>query len=298
MSGAAGSAASAATGSATGGAAGPARSGAASAAGRWSELIGGPFRAAWRAGLAWAIAFVLMIVATIAFWPAFKGSTALDEALKVMPAPMLEAFGLQDFASPAGYLRGGLYEVLIPLMFAALGVLFANSATAAEEDSGRLEVFVAQPVTRRAVLAGRSLAVLGWLVVMTLVVLASQLLSDAAFDLQIDTGLVLATIVLCALLGAFHAGLAVAIAGVTGRPGLVQGIGLVIALVGYLVAALFPLSEPLDPWRVISPWEWALGGDPLVNAAEPWRFVALGVPAVILALIGILAFDRRDIRSA
>jgi ABC-2 type transport system permease protein len=265
---------------------------------RWLELIGGPFRASWRAGLAWAIGFVLIIVSTVAFWPAFKGSTALDEALKILPAPLLDAFGLQDFASPAGYLRGGLYEVLVPLMFAALGVLLANSATAAEEDAGRLELFVAQPLTRGSILVGRSLAVLGWLVVLTAVVIASQFLSDAAFDLQIDAGLLLSTIVLSALLGAMHAGLAIAIAGLTGRPGLVQGIGLVIALVGYLVAALFPLSETLEPWRVISPWDWALGGDPLVNAAEPWRFIALGLPAVVLAIVGLLAFDRRDVRSA
>jgi ABC-2 type transport system permease protein len=265
---------------------------------RWAELVTGPFTASWRAGFVWALAFVLIVVSTIAFWPAFKGSTGLNDALKALPAPMLEAFGLQDFASPAGYLRGGLYEVLIPLMFAALGILLVNGTTAAEEDSGRLEIVLAQPVTRRSVLAGRSLAVLGWLIILMFVVIASQVLSDAAFDLQIDSGLLLSTIVLCALLGAIHAGLAFAIAGITGRPGLVQGIGLVVALGGYLVSALFPLSEPLKPWAVISPWDWALGGDPLVNAAEPWRFLALAGPAVLMTLFGIVAFDRRDVRSA
>jgi ABC-2 type transport system permease protein len=265
---------------------------------RWAELVVGPFRAAWRSGFAWAVAFVLLIVATVAFWPAFKGSTALEDALKVLPAPMLEAFGLVDFASPAGYLRAGLYEVLIPLMFAALGILMVSGATAAEEDSGRLELVLAQPVTRRSVLVGRALALLLWLIVLTAVVIASQVLSDVAFDLQIDSALLLSTIVLCALLGAAHAGLAFAIAGITGRPGLVQGIGLVVALAGYLVMALFPLSEALKPWAVISPWEWALGGDPLVNAAEAWRYVALAVPPVVLTLIGIIAFDRRDVRSA
>ncbi|MGH2407698.1 MAG: hypothetical protein ACRDF7_06445, partial [Candidatus Limnocylindrales bacterium] len=97
-------------------------------------------------------------MSTIAFWPAFKGTTALNDALKVLPAGMLEAFGLQDFASPAGYLRGGLYELIVPLMFAAAGVMLANSATASEEDAGRLELFLAQPVTRRAFMTARALA--------------------------------------------------------------------------------------------------------------------------------------------
>lgn len=271
-------------------------------AGRWSELIGGPFRSSWRAGVAWAIGFVLLIVSTVAFWPAFKGSSALatglDTALQVLPPSMLDAFGLQDLVSPAGYLRGGLYEVIVPLMFAAAGVMFANSATAADEDSGRLELFVTQPVTRRGFMTARSLAILGWLVVLTVIVAGSQLASDAVYALEISTARVVSTIVLCALLGGLHAGLAIAVAGLTARPGLVLAIGLVLALVGYLVAALFPLSDVLAPWRQISPWDWALGGDPLVNEAEPWRYAALAVPSAVLAVIGIVAFDRRDVRSA
>jgi ABC-2 type transport system permease protein len=266
--------------------------------GRWSELVGGPFRSSWRAGLGWAIGFVLLVVSTVAFWPVFRGSAALDTAMQVLPEAMLKAFGLEDFASPAGYLRGGLYEVIVPLMFAAAGVLLANSTTAAEEDAGRLELFVAQPVTRRAVLAARILAIFGWLAVLAIVVLASQLASDAAFDLEIADARIVSTIVLCAQLGGFYAGLAIALAGVTARPGLVLSVGLGLALVGYLVAVLFPLSDVLAPWRQVSPWNWALGGDPLVSAAEPWRYAALAVPAVVLALVGIAGFDRRDIRSA
>ena len=267
-------------------------------AGRWAELVTGPFRSSWRAGVGWAIALVLLVVSTVAFWPAFKGSTALDQAFQTLPQGILKAFGLQDFTSPAGYLRGGLYEIIVPLMFAAAGVMFANSATAAEEDAGRLELVLAQPVTRRAFLFARWLAVLGWLVVLAIVVLASQLASDAAFDLEIGRARIVSTIVLCALLGGFYASLAIALAGVLARPGLVLSIGLGLALVGYLVAALFPLSDALAPWRQLSPWDWALGGDPLVNATEPWRYAALAVPAVVLAVLGIAAFERRDIRSA
>jgi ABC-2 type transport system permease protein len=268
------------------------------AVGRWLELVVGPFRASWRAGAGWTIAFVLLVVSTVAFWPAFKGSTALDAAFQVLPKGVLDAFGLQDFASPAGYLRGGLYEVIVPLMFAAAGVLFANSATAGEEDAGRLELLLSQPINRWAFLAGRSLAILGWIIALAIVVLVAQLLSDAAFDLEIAGSSIVSTIALCGLLGAFYAGLAIAIAGILARPGLVLSIGLGLSLVGYLVAALFPLSDVLAPWAHLSPWDWALGGDPLVNPAEAWRYAALAVPSLALVIVGIAAFERRDIRSA
>jgi len=266
--------------------------------GRRLQLVAGPFGAAWRAGLAWSVVFALMIVGTVAFWPAFRDSTDLGDMLSEIPPALLEALGMEDLLSPAGYLRGGLYDVVVPLMFAAAGVMFANGASAGEEDAGRLELWLAQPVTRQAVFGGRVVAVLGWLAVLAVVVLASQLVSNAAFGLEIAGARVVETVALCALLGALYAGLAFAVAGITGRPGPVLAMGLGLALVGYLVAALFPLSDALEGWAWLSPWDWALGTDPLVNPAEPIRYVALLAGAAALLAVGGIAFARRDVRSA
>jgi len=268
------------------------------AMGRRFELATGPFQASWRAGIGWSVAFVLMVVGTVAFWPAFQTSSGIMDALDQLPPELLEAFGLEDFASPAGYLKGGLYDVVIPLMFAAAGVMFASSATAAEEDSGRLELWLTQPVTRPAVLVGRIVAVLAWMAVLALVVLVSQLASDAAFGLEIADERIVDTVTLCTLLGALYAGLAIALAGVIGRPGPVLAIGLGLALGGYLVAALFPLSDVLDAWAWLSPWDWALGSDPLFHPTEPVRYVALVGTTAALLLVGVVAFARRDVRSA
>ena len=268
------------------------------AADRWLELAVGPFRASWRAATVWSVVFVLMIVGTVAFWPAFRDSDALQDTMELVPAGILQAFGLEDRVSPAGYLKGGLYDVVIPLMFAAAGVVFAASATASEEDAGRLELWLTQPVGRTAVLAGRIAAVMGWLVVLAVVTLLSQLASDAAFDLQVSNARIVATICLCTLLGVLYAGVAVAVAGITGRPGPVLAIGLGAALVGYLVAGLFPLSHVLDSWAWISPWDWALAGEPLWEPTDAWRYLALGGVSAAMLAVGLVAFARRDVRSA
>jgi ABC-2 type transport system permease protein len=266
--------------------------------GRWFELVVGPFRASWRAGLGWSIGLALLVVSTVAFWPAFRGSSGISQAIDQLPGPVIQAFGLAGFGTAAGYLRGGLYELVIPLLFAAAGIMFANSAVAAEEDAGRLELFLAQPVSRTAFLTGRCVAVFGWLLVLTVVMLASQLASDAVFGLQIVLTRVGATILLCALLGALHAGLGIAVAGAAARPARLLSVGFSVTYAGYLIRALFPLSSVLAPWRVVSPWDWALGSDPLVNGAEAWRYLLLAAPAVLLAAAGVVAFARRDIRSA
>ncbi len=96
----------------------------------------------------------------------------------------------------------------------------------------------------------------------------------------------------------FHGSLALAVAGLKPRPSLVLGVGLGVTIAGMVAAAVLPLSQSLQPFAHLSPWDWAFGGDPLVNATEAWRYLALGLPAIGLALFGIWAFGRRDIRAA
>ncbi|HEX5451065.1 MAG TPA: ABC transporter permease subunit [Candidatus Limnocylindrales bacterium] len=266
--------------------------------GHRAELLRIPLRALRRAGVAWAVAMVLIIGATVAFWPAFQGATALNDVFNQLPGGLVQALGLEDFVSPAGYLRGNLYELLIPLLLGAAAVVMASGQTAGEEDSGRLELYLAQPISRIGTLLGRILAVLGWMVLVGVVVFVAQVVFNRLVDLEIGTDLLVATIALCTLLGLLHGSLAIALAGWLPRPSLVIGISLVVLFAGYLVGALFPLSDVLAPWRHISPWNWALGGDPLVHPSEAWRYVALAVPTVLLAIIGLFGFARRDIRAA
>ena len=108
----------------------------------------------------------------------------------------------------------------------------------------------------------------------------------------------MSTLVLCGLLGLLHGGLCLAIAGARARPAAVMGTGLIVAIAGCTVASLFPLSQPLAPLVHLSPWDWALAGDPLLKATDAWRYLALGGPAAALALLGVYLFGRRDIRSA
>jgi len=265
-------------------------------------LVLDPMRATRRTVLVWALSIAALVVATVAFWPAFEESANLTrfitEFMDQLPAGVVEAFGLQGLATPAGYLRGNLYDILVPLLFGWAAIAFANGLTAVEEDAGRLELVLAQPVSRGAAFAGRAVAVVAWTTVLAVAVGAAQFASDVAFGLEIAADRVVVTIALCGLLGTLHGGLALAVAGFLPRPSVVLGVGLGVLIGGFVVAALFPLSTELRPWAVLSPWDWALGSDPLVNVAQPWRYVALAVPSVALALVGLAGFLRRDVRSA
>ncbi|MDQ6683026.1 MAG: ABC transporter permease, partial [Chloroflexota bacterium] len=250
------------------------------------EVIVGPLRAVRRAAFWWSVGLASLVAVTVAFWPAFRGSSGITEAIDRLPAGVVQAFGLANFGTPAGYLRGNLYELFIPLLFSAAAIALTNGQTAGEEASGRLELFFAQPFDRRVIFLGRAIAALLALMVISGAVAIVQIAADAAVGLAIEPGRLLSTILLCALLGALHGSFAVAIAGIGARPSLVLGLGIGVALAGYIVAALFPLASGLEPWRHLSPWDWAFGGDPLEMPTELWRYAALATPSVILIAIG------------
>jgi ABC-2 type transport system permease protein len=262
------------------------------------ELVGGPLRAMRRATFWWCLGLSALVAATISIWPAFRGSSGISQAIDQLPSGVVQAFGLADFGTPAGFLRANLYGFFVPLLIVIAAVVLANGQTASEEASGRMELYLAQPIDRRSALLGRAVAAVMAVVVICLVLGLAQLGSNMAFGLSIDTGYLVSTIALCGLLAVLHGSLAVAMAGISGRPSLVLGVGIGVGVAGCVVSSLFPLSDVLAPWRHISPWDWAFGGNPLEQATDLWRYAALAVPSVILTAVGVFAVARRDISGA
>jgi ABC-2 type transport system permease protein len=262
------------------------------------ELVLGPFRLLRRSMIGWAIGLGSLVAVTVAFWPAFRGSSGISEAIDQLPSGVIEAFGLAGFGTPAGFLRGNLYELIVPLLLAIGAVATANGLTASDEDAGRLEIQLSQPVSRRSVFLGRAAAMIAWLVLLTTVILAVQLGTDALMGLDIDTSLVISTVVLCGSLALLFGSLALTVAGWLPKPSLVLAIGIASVIGSYLLSALPPLDARLGPIGRLSPWDWALGGDPLIHAAEPWRYLVLVGPAVLLIVIAVVGFGRRDVRAA
>lgn len=261
------------------------------------ELVTGPLRSMRRAIVWWSVALAGLVAGTMVFWPIFRGSTGISDALNHLPPGILTAFGFQDFGSPAGYLRANLYEILVPILLIAVAVTLVGGQTASEEAAGRLELYLAQPVSRRAVYLGRAVAALIGLVAVTLVLVVVQIAMDALVDLPIDLGNLLATIGLCAIVAALYGAVAFAIACARPRPSLVMAAGIELAVVSYLVVALFSFSSVLQPWSQLSPWSWAFAGNPLEHATALWRYAALALPSILLVLLGLEAVGRRDITA-
>jgi hypothetical protein len=60
--------------------------------GAYAELVLAPLRQMRRSLVGWAIALGSLVAVTVAFWPAFRGSSGISQAIDQLPSGVVEAF--------------------------------------------------------------------------------------------------------------------------------------------------------------------------------------------------------------
>jgi ABC-2 type transport system permease protein len=261
------------------------------------ELVGRGIAALRRSAAWWAIGIGALVLVSAGFWPSLEGSDALTD-FEDMGA-LLEAFGAQNIATPAGYLDGQLYALMLPLLLSGFAVAAASAVTSGDEDAGRLELLHALPVSRRAVWLSRWGAVVVVVAVVALVLAALAAASLRVFSLDgVGAGRVVAVTFACALLALFHAAVAFAAGGLGASRGRAIGIAVAVLVAGYVVDFLVPLADGLAGLQQWSPWWWAIGEQPVSDGVLRWRLVLLVALTALLVAAGTAAVERRDIRGA
>ena len=69
------------------------------------------------------------------------------------------------------------------------------------------------------------------------------------------------------------------------------------AVASYLLFALGALVEEIEPWRFLSPFQHALGTDPILNGMSAAYAVAMVAVGVTVIVLGSPLLERRDIAT-
>lgn len=261
------------------------------------EILGRGMRALRRSALWWAIGIVSFIVVNLAFWPSLESSAALD-GFDEMGA-LLEAFGAQNIATPAGYIDGQLFALLIPLLLSAMVIMSVSGLTAGDETAGRLELLHALPVGRRTVWFGRWLASMLTLIGVSVAGGLVTLVCLPVFSLdEVAPGRVIGATIGSALLALLHGAVAYLVAGFGGNRAQSAGAAFVVLIVGYVLNFILPISDALAGARRWSPWNWALGEQPVTNGIGATGTTLVAVAGLTCVAAGTWAIERRDLRTA
>ncbi len=250
----------------------------------------------WRSTFGWGLGLVLMAVLQLAVYPSVaKSSASMQDFVNEWPEAFRQAFNLDAYTTGAGFLNAEMFSMMVPLVLIAVAVSGAAAATAGEEERGTADLLLSLPVSRARVVVAKVLAT----VIAVLLVAGATLLTIAVgaplVDLEVGFGDLAAGVLMTVLLALFFGAVALLVAAATGKRTVALGTAVGLALAAFLLNALAPMADWLEPWQKASPFHWALGDNPLVNGTDAAMAGLLLVAGLVLVVIADVAYRRRDI---
>ena len=244
----------------------------------------------------WAVGLAAVTVLTVLFYPSIEGSPELNEMLGDEDSIMRAFVGdLEDMTSPEGFLNSQLYFLLVPILLIVFAVAGGSGAIAGEEERGILDLLFSHPVRRSIVVMHKLGALFVSVFALAAVIWIAVVVGALAVDMDIGPDRVAAATLSAALLGSLFGALAMALGSATGKRGMTLGVSGGGAVVAYLVNALAPISDIIEPARFVSPFYYYSGADPLTNGLDPLHTLVLVAATAILSLAAVVTFERRDI---
>ena len=255
-------------------------------------------RDARRALMWWSIGLILLALMMMAFYPSIRESAEeLEGYVEALSPEVMALFAgeFTDITSPEGFLNSQLYFLMVPLLFLIFAVSYGSGATAGEEDKGTLDLLLANPVTRVQVVLEKFAAMVLAALVLAVAFWAALAIGADMVDMEIGLGRLAEATFSAMLLGLMFGTLALAVGSASGNRGLSIGISSAAGILSYFLNALAPISEAIEPFKVLSPFYYFIDADPLSNGLN------LGHAGVLLALTAIflaaalVTFERRDL---
>lgn len=240
-----------------------------------------------------AFGLVAVLVMVGALFPAVGGTIGKLN----LPRGVSELLGGADYATLTGWFRSEIGSVYGPLVMGAVAITAAASSTAGEEEDGILALVLAHPITRARLVAAKAGAVAVLVVITAVAAWVGLLIGVALGGGGIGLGDMAAFAVHLAFFGLAIGAVALALGAGTGRRALASGVAAGVGVLGWLINGFAPLVSALNWLKYLSPFYYYTGHDPLTQGIDGGDLAVLGVVAVALTALAMLAFERRDLRG-
>lgn len=248
-------------------------------------------RAEKRAPLTWGGGLGAMSALMAAIWPSIADS--MQKLIENYPSGLKEAFGIQELDSVEKYIDAEMLSLIVPLALAFFAVRCATRTTVGAEERGHLDTLLSLPLSRRVLVAGSFLATGAVLAAILAVAWGITLIAAIIAGATISATTLAAGFANVWPLAMAFAGLAVLSAGVLHRPSTVTAIATGTLVAMYIIDLVGKLSDAVEPLRVISAFRYY--GSAIQNGLDGGDVLLLTGCAVLLAAVGALLFERRDV---
>ncbi len=232
----------------------------------------------------------------IAVYPVVRDDETFDELIESYPDAVLAIIGGDvDLTSGPGFLNAELFSFVLPVLMAAVTIATGAALVAGEEESGTLGMILAQPINRRRVL-GESALVVGVTGLVPGVAVAAVIAVLGPFvELDLATADMVAAVASVVVLAVLYGTLALAVGAVAGRRSVAIDAGVIALAGGYLAEVLGSFAAWAEPLREASPFHHLIASQPVVRGLPVTAVIVFGALTAVLAVVGAVALDRRDI---
>jgi ABC-2 type transport system permease protein len=247
--------------------------------------------------LGWGLGLAALGLILVPFYDIFQEQQAdFMQMIENYPPEFMAFFGgdAVSLATPEGYLSMYGFS-LLPIIVGIFVVLAGSGLVASDEESGRLDLILAHPVSRTGIFWGRLAAfgaallgilVLGWSGFCVL--LGSSTLDVSWGQMALPFVTVLAQ-------GLVFGGLAVLLSMVLPSRRLAATVAGVVLAASYFMSSMASLNENLGAIAQFLPYDYFQGGAAIQGLNVTW-FLGLVAASGALFALAWWRFLRRDIR--
>ena len=220
------------------------------------------------------------------------------EIFSTFPDALVAMIGGVDMSTPAGFITGEIFSLIGPIAVIVLLAAMGGRALAGEEEDHTMGLLLANPVSRSELVVKKAVAMIAYAAAFAVATAVGVWVGVVVGGQnEISLAGIASTASLLALFGLVFGGVALLTGAATGRRKLASWVTTGVAIVTWFIFSFLPLSQTAEPLANLSPFEWYLGSDPMVNGMD-WTGAAL-LAGVFLALVAvsIQLFRRRDLRG-
>lgn len=244
----------------------------------------------WQIG-GFGLALLSMAAMIVLLWPTYRNTVAniqLPEAVQALLGSDL------SYATAAGFVSAEFFS-WIPILLIVYAVIQGTGAIAGEESSGTIDLLMAQPLARSAMVFQKCAAVLaGSVLIVSLGYLGFALtIPFVTIEISIgDAALASANMLPITIL---YFAFALWLGAVAPNRAYASGGAIALGTAGYFANTIAAGVHALSWLRYASPFYYYGAGLPLVKGIDwPHVSILLGVAALFVALT-VWSFQRRDI---
>jgi ABC-2 type transport system permease protein len=250
-----------------------------------------------RSLLFWGIGFIFLAAILLAFFPVIRDAPFISEYLESFPEEFLALFAgeVTDYTSPEGYLNGEVFFLMYPLLMLVFAVGFGAGSIAGEEEKGTLDLLLSNPINRWRVVLEKYVAMAVCTFLLAFIFWATLAIGGAIIDMGLNLARLAAVCFSGFLLAMAFGSVAMAVGSARGKLGVAMGVGGALGVYAYMLNALAPLIDWLEPFQVASPFYYYIDSNPLSNGLDPLHAGVLIGLSVVFLVVAVVTFERRDL---